>query len=310
MPCGAHTAYPSPLPVPSSSGAATPGRTGWGWMGPVPLSPTLVAVAFGVDHAVLVGDGIELVGTRADVTAEVARHEAESHPRWVWWSASRDARALVRQGIRAQRCWDVAEAHRLLAGGWTADPAHVWASLHGLPLETLPRSSGGDLFDHTGTGAEGPPDSPVRPDGHLRPEAVDGSWLTTPARVLAWARLALEVAAAQQSALLEAGAVPRGPPAGGGAAEVAQGRAHRDDLRLRVAGHERRAGRPPARRVDVVRRGRRADDRPERPAQPARSPAPGGGGPSRPTSSCGPTWARSSPGCSRRCPATGRSPPR
>jgi len=174
-------------------------------MGPVPLSPTLVAVAFGVDHAVLVGDGVELVGTRADVTAEVARLEAESHPRWVWWSATREARALVRQGIRAQRCWDVAEAHRLLAGGWTADPAHVWASLHGLPLETLPRSSGGDLFDHTGTGAEGPPDSPVRPDGHLRPEAVDGSWLTTPARVLAWARLALEAAAAQESALREAG---------------------------------------------------------------------------------------------------------
>ena len=56
--------------------------------------------------------------------------------------------------------------------------------------------------------------------------------------------------------------------------DLAQGGADRHDVRLGVAGRPRRRGRPAARRVERVRRRRRTDDGPERPAQPARTAAP------------------------------------
>ena len=60
------------------------------------------------------------------------------------------------------------------------------------------------------------------------------------------------------------------PPARRRAAALAQGRADRDDVRLRLARRARRRRRPAPRRVDRLRRRGRADDGPERPAQPAR----------------------------------------
>jgi DNA polymerase I len=167
----------------------------------------LTAVVFGVTHAAIVGDGIELAGTHEEVCGHVARLEAAHQPRWTWWSAGRDARPLVCRGIRPQRCWDVAEAHRVLAGGWAAGPGLVWAGMRGLPADALPRSAGGDLFDYAGgsDAVEGDPDSPVRPDGYLRPEAEEGSWLSTPTRVLAWARVVRDVATCQRRSLAEVG---------------------------------------------------------------------------------------------------------
>ena len=89
----------------------------------------------------------------------------------------------MRKGIQVDRCWDVLEVHRLVRGGWATDPTLAWAAAHGLDPAGMPRPAGGDLFDFAGGAADGDagdPDSPVRRDGYLRPEAADGSWLTTP----------------------------------------------------------------------------------------------------------------------------------
>ena len=62
-------------------------------------------------------------------------------------SAAGALQPLVAAGVRVQRCWDVAEVHRLLHGGWRADLARVWASAHGLDPERAPKPAGDDLFD-------------------------------------------------------------------------------------------------------------------------------------------------------------------
>ncbi len=167
------------------------------------------------DRAALVADGLSYAGRGADVLPRVAALEAERHPRWVWWSAGDDARPLVREGIGVQRCWDLAEAHRLLRGGWAADPGMVWATVCRLPPDRVPRSTG-DLFDFADDrSAPGAPSAPggwsapeglgdlLRPDGYLRPEAVDRTWLSTGERLLAWGRAALTAAAAQHLLLAE-----------------------------------------------------------------------------------------------------------
>jgi DNA polymerase-1 len=53
-------------------------------------------------------------------------------PRWVVWSQDTTA-ALVESGVRAATAWDVAAVHRLLSGGWRAEPA-----AHGLAIDGLP----------------------------------------------------------------------------------------------------------------------------------------------------------------------------
>jgi DNA polymerase-1 len=169
--------------------------------------PDQVAVALAGDLGALVGAQESMTGSRADVLARVAALEDERHPRWVWWSAAGTAAPLVCKGIQVNRCWDVLEVHRLVRGGWATDPALAWAAAHGLDPAGMPRPAGGDLFDFAGGAADGDagdPDSPVRRDGYLRPEAADGSWLTTPERVHGWAAAALETATLQQQALATA----------------------------------------------------------------------------------------------------------
>jgi DNA polymerase-1 len=64
--------------------------------------------------------------------------------------------------------------------------------------------AGGDLFDFAAEhqpGDRGDPESPVRSDGYLRPDAVAGTWQTSPQRVLAWAEVAVDAAARQMRAL-------------------------------------------------------------------------------------------------------------
>ena len=166
----------------------------------------LVAVCFAGEMSAMAGAGVSLAGSHDEIAREVARMETARHPRWVFWSAQADADPLVSNGIDLDRCWDIAEAHRVLVGGQAADPALAWATACRLATSDLPRAAGGDLFDFVvehDPGDRGDPESPVRSDGYLRPEAVTGTWQTSAARVLAWAGTAVDAATRQIAALSE-----------------------------------------------------------------------------------------------------------
>ena len=162
--------------------------------------PPLVAV---------VGDGVEECGTTEQVVGVVERLERERSPRWTWWAARHDAAPLLAARLPLARCWDIAEAHRVLAGGWDASPQLAWACAHRLDPSSLPVAAAGDLFDFDAADADtGDPESPVRPDGFLRPEAGTNAWPMGPHRLVGWAHAALECAGAQEETLRLAG--PRG----------------------------------------------------------------------------------------------------
>lgn len=144
------------------------------------------AVALATEHGATTGD--------AD---DVRRLEAAAAPRWVWWSAPAVAGLLA--AVPLGRAWDLAAVHRLLHGGWRADPGVVWARTHGLDPDTVPTARPPDLFHPAPDPAE--LDEPIGPDGHLRPEWPLGEWATSEARRVAWARLALDVAARQRDAV-------------------------------------------------------------------------------------------------------------
>jgi DNA polymerase-1 len=138
--------------------------------------------------------------------AEVAQADEVLRPRWVVWSGQTAAR-LIADGVRLATCWDISAAHRLLFGGWRADPGWAWARLRGLATDAMPADTmvaGGlpDLFgaDLYGTG-EGDADDPVGPEGYLRPEWVSGGWTESAGRTARWAALAMTVAGEQQAAL-------------------------------------------------------------------------------------------------------------
>ncbi len=131
------------------------------------------------------------------LAAGVGRADEALRPRWVLWSGQTAAR-LVADGVRLATCWDISAAHRLLFGGWRADPGWAWASLHGL-TDTMPAAGPLDLF---GMG-EGDASDPVAPDGHLRPEWVSDGWSDSPERIARWAAMALSVAGQQQAALAD-----------------------------------------------------------------------------------------------------------
>ncbi len=78
---------------------------------------------------------------------EVGSADALLRPRWVTWSQE-TAQRLVAGGVRVGTCWDVAAVHRVLFGGWRADPGYVWACLHGQQAPPEPgRPAAADLFD-------------------------------------------------------------------------------------------------------------------------------------------------------------------
>ena len=172
---------------------------------PAQQSPSdLVAVCFVGGLAVLAGEKVSLAGSHDEIVKEVVRVEADRHPRWVFWSTQRDAGPLIVRQIHLDRCWDITEAHRILVGGRGNDPAMAWATVCRLVTSQLPRGAGGDLFDfttETDPGDRGDPESPVRSDGYLRPEAVTGTWQSSPARALAWAGAALDTAERQIATL-------------------------------------------------------------------------------------------------------------
>jgi DNA polymerase-1 len=132
----------------------------------------------------------------------VAHLEAERSPRWTWWSASHDARPLAAARVLLARCWDIAEAHRLAVGGWAGSPQLAWAAAHELEPVGLPQPAVGDLFDFGVDDAQtAAPDSVVRTDGYLRPEAGSAAWPMDETRLLAWAQAALDCAARQEERL-------------------------------------------------------------------------------------------------------------
>jgi DNA polymerase-1 len=169
---------------------------------------SFVGLAVAPDGTVGIAVGDRTVPLDAGALPHLAQLDAEVRPRWVCWGPD-TAAALVAHGVRLATCWDVAAVHRLLFGGWRAEPARVWASLHGLDRRTLPVLGQLDLMGGDGGGD---PDSPVRPDGHLRPEFTAGGWWGSPVRAAAWARTAVLAAEQQQSRL--AASKARGEVAG------------------------------------------------------------------------------------------------
>ena len=136
------------------------------------------------------------IAAGAGLAGEVVRADEALRPRWVVWSGQ-TAADLVAAGARLATCWDITAAHRLLFGGWRADPAWAWARLRGLATETMPADGPLDLFGMD----EGDVGDPVAPDGHLRPEWVSGGWSDTPERMARWAALARTAGGLQQAAL-------------------------------------------------------------------------------------------------------------
>lgn len=146
----------------------------------------------------VVGDGLRRVVDMEQAAPLVAEVEA-SGVRWVWWAAEAVAPLLSAAGNRPARAWDIAEAHRLLAGGWQADPGSAWALGHGLDVGGVPPLPRDDLLGIAGAQTAEAVTWPVRPDGHLLPEAAAGTWQTNDERLLAWAQVTLDCAAAQET---------------------------------------------------------------------------------------------------------------
>jgi len=135
-----------------------------------------------------------------DPAAVVAMVEDELRPRWVIWSGATAAR-LVEAGVRLATAWDVAAVHRLLFGGWKAEPDRVWAALHDLDPGAVPTLPPLDLFSQPAHDDAAALVRPVRPDGYLEPRWVLGAAEDDPQRLARWAALALEAAALQERRL-------------------------------------------------------------------------------------------------------------
>ncbi|MCU1394673.1 MAG: putative polymerase [Ilumatobacteraceae bacterium] len=146
-------------------------------------------------------DGEWVVSTPTPA-AIVAVIDEVLRPRWVMWSND-TAKTLVSAGVRVATCWDIAAVHRLLFGGWKADPARVVAVLHGLPTSSIPEMGQLNLLDAvTDEGSD--LDDPFRPDGHLRPEWTAGGWASDVTRIGRWAAAALAIHTLQRGLLDQA----------------------------------------------------------------------------------------------------------
>jgi DNA polymerase I len=92
------------------------------------------------------GDGAAGAGVIAGAEA-VGAADSELRPRWAIWPDG-TAQHLVSAGVRLATCWDVAAVHRLMFGGWRADPSFIWAMLH--DLEPSKVGDEGTLFADEG----------------------------------------------------------------------------------------------------------------------------------------------------------------
>ena len=156
----------------------------------------------GPNGAYALGPGIDEPWPAAEVSGRFVEATSRLAARWVVWSAASSLRGIVAAGVDVNRTWDLAEAHRLVHGGWSASPGHVVAGCRGLdeasvPAPRSPRLTGfdGDLFDV----AAGEDTALLTGDGHLRADAL--SWASDDSRLRQLAELALECRAAQREAL-------------------------------------------------------------------------------------------------------------
>src|SRR5450631_3813718 len=141
--------------------------------------------------------GLSAAGRPLLAGADAVRLADEKlRPRWVIWSGE-TAATLAADGVRLATCWDITAAHRLLFGGWRADPGWVWARLRDLDTDAMPAPGPLGLFGMD----EGDGTDPVAPDGHLRPAWTAGGWADRPDRIASWAGLALATAELQREAL-------------------------------------------------------------------------------------------------------------
>jgi len=150
------------------------------------------------------GGGFPVSGG-AGALAALAEADEALRPRWAVWSGETAAR-LVSSGVRLATCWDIGAGHRLLFGGWRADPGFAWARLRGLSAESVPAAGPPELFGLFGPSdlpgaSPGDGDDPVAPDGYLRPEWISGGWSDSAGRLASWAELARTVASLQQDRL-------------------------------------------------------------------------------------------------------------
>jgi len=133
------------------------------------------------------------------LAADVGLADQALRPRWAVWSGQA-ASHLVAAGVRLATCWDITAAHRLLFGGWRADPGWAWARARGLDTEAVPAGGPLDLFGMSGPD-DGDDADPVAPDGHLWPEWASGGWADRVDRLPRWAEAARTLAESQQAAL-------------------------------------------------------------------------------------------------------------
>lgn len=163
-----------------------------------PVRGPLYAVAVQGDRAACVtSEAVHIDGTVADLIRFVGSAQdagVDDQPRWVWWSAAEGASPLVRAGLALRRCWDLAEAHRLMVGGYDTSAEEIWAVAAGLDPAGRPAPVMGDLFDVVGDD-----DGAVRSDGYLNPSCSQTDWRSD--HLVDIARLALTVAARQQELL-------------------------------------------------------------------------------------------------------------
>jgi DNA polymerase I len=144
----------------------------------------------------LAGHDFTLTAAVDDPFAAVAEIDDVLRPRWVWWSIDTPL-AFTKAGVRVATCWDVATVHRLLFGGWRADVARIWSTMHGLPAESIPVVGQLDLAGGHGGEATGL----QRADGHLDADWIAGGWADSPDHLGQWAAAALTVCDLQQQRL-------------------------------------------------------------------------------------------------------------
>lgn len=165
---------------------------------PAPLPPGHTVLAWSASHAALLpgppGTAVQ-VGEHAALRAALADRIARGE-RIVVWSTRDDLADPIGHGIVPERVWDIAEAHKILAGGALGDARLAYPLVSGT---TPPRPAREplDLF----AVPEPDTDEVCQRDGTLRSQALDPTWRDRPDRLADWARLAGEVAAGQLARL-------------------------------------------------------------------------------------------------------------
>ena len=165
----------------------------------------------------LAGHDIRLSAAADDPFAVVREIDDALRPRWVWWSIDTPL-ALTEAGVRVATCWDIAAVHRLLFGGWRADVARIWSTMHGLSADSIPIAGQLDLAGGHG----GDVTSPLRADGHLHADWIAGAWADSPDHLGQWAAATLAVCELQQQRLasLQVGGNPLATARSESAAEL------------------------------------------------------------------------------------------